>query len=107
MAQCTITATAEELYFGNLSACAELEVTFDLQPEERQTRDYPGCPATVELVEWKVTDIDIYDEDGTQIYPPSWGEFVPAIQAWVDKNDEYLVELACDAEAAKAEEWRY
>jgi len=108
MSQCTITATAEELHVGNLSACAELEVAFDMQPAEKQTRDYPGCPATVELTGWILTNIDIY-EDGkiAQVYPPSWGEFWPAIQAWVDKNEQYLSELACEAEAAKAEEWRY
>ena len=112
MTTTTIKATAEELYadvfgVGDLSACAELEVTFDMQPPERATRDYPGCPATVELTGWGVTNIDIYDEDGKQVYPPSWGEFIPAIQLWVDKNETYLGELACEAEAAKAEEWRY
>lgn len=27
----------------------EMEVEFEHQPEERQTREYPGCPASVEI----------------------------------------------------------
>ena len=26
-----------------------IKVCFDAQPEERATRDYPGCPASIEL----------------------------------------------------------
>lgn len=28
----------------------DVEVEFDFQPEERMTRDYPGCPAYIEII---------------------------------------------------------
>ena len=31
----------------------EFEVGFDFQPEEKQTKDYPGCHAAIEGI-WKI-----------------------------------------------------
>lgn len=107
MPQITITTTAEDLHANNWSGVAEIEVTFDLCAPEPQTRNYPGSPGTVEVVDWAVVGVDIYNCDGIQIFPPSWGEFVPAIAQWIDDNDSQLVEDAIEAEAARCEEWRY
>ena len=109
--QTTIKVTAEELYHGDMSADADLSVTFDMQPPERATRDYPGHPATVEVVAWSVDNYSLYDADGNPIVEgpqattPKW--LLCELDSWVENNDQYLVEEACEEEAAKAEDWRY
>jgi hypothetical protein len=129
MSQCTIQATAEELFMGDYSADAEISVTFDMCPPERATRDYPGHPGTVEVVEWEIDEYSVYNPEGDLVVhstprvfrvgavetkqtrtsfklgTPQWVR--DEVAKWVDKNDEYLTELACEAEAAKAEDWRY
>lgn len=37
-----------------------LDVTFDYQPEEKPTRDYPGCAEEVEVQEVIYKGVDIY-----------------------------------------------
>ena len=113
MPQTTIQTTVEELFDPNsdIGADADISVTFDMQPPERATRDYPGCPATVEQVGWAIDSYCLYDDmgnepaEGNMSKTPEWlkGE----IEKWVESNDELLIELACEAEAAKAEDWRY
>lgn len=37
----------------------EVTITFDYQPYERRTRDYPGCPADIT----QITAVDAYDNE--------------------------------------------
>ena len=43
----TTTVVVEEIGKGQQTGI-EFEVEWDIQPEEKQTWDYPGCPATAE-----------------------------------------------------------
>ena len=38
----------------------DVEVIFDYQPEEKPTRDYPGCGEEIEVQKVIYKDIDIY-----------------------------------------------
>jgi hypothetical protein len=107
MSQITIKVTAEELR----NADADLSITFDMQPPERATHSYPGCPATIEQVDWSVDHYTLYDDDGNAIVEgpqattPKW--LLKEINNWIEKNDSLLIEYACEEAAAQAEDWRY
>ena len=47
---------SQKLHIENVDEEIEIEVSFDYQPEENQTRDYPGCSADVEINEVIVVD---------------------------------------------------
>ena len=129
----TIKATAEELFYSphdGYSADAELSVTFDLTPPERATRDYPGHPGVVELIEWELEEWNIYTPDGELVVTSTVREFTvhpkegepittkqdktnfrlgtprwvrDRVAEWVESNDQYLIEQACEAEAEACE----
>jgi len=109
--QHTIFATAEELFHGDISAEADLAVTFDMQPAEPQTRNYPGCPSTVEQVGWSVERYCLYDdngdpiEEGPQATTPKW--LLREIDGWISDNEELLIDQACEEGAEREEDWRY
>lgn len=119
MSRLTIQATAEELFCDDLSACAELSVEFEMTPPEKATRDYPGDPGMVELLEWEVDEITVHYDDyfsvlfhnrnkyGKDIRPSAWSRFIPVISKWVDENEDRLIESAIEKEAEMEEDWRY
>ena len=114
MTQTTVQITIEELYHpnGEVSADADVSVTFDMVPEEKQTRDYPGYPATAELVAWIVDSYSLYNDDtgemieeGLMATTPRW--LRKAIDSHITEFEDDLIEMACEKEAEKAEDWRY
>jgi hypothetical protein len=98
-------ATVEELFKPNsdIGADADIVVTFDASPEEPQTRDYPGCPAVVELVGWAIEHYTLYDadgnptEEGPQARTPAW--LLKEVDGWVESNDQLLIDQACEEDA--------
>jgi hypothetical protein len=114
MSQVTIQATAEELFTdcGQFSADADISVTFDLCPPERATRDYPGHPGVVELTGWAIDSYTIYNQDtghpiveGPQATTPQWVK--DEVAKWVDKNEQSLIDDACEAEAEASDPYNY
>lgn len=104
----TTRITIEELYHENISAEAEVSVTFDLQPEEKPTRNYPGHPATVERIDWKIDSYTLFgavaEVDG---HAPTWLQ--SSVSQRLDDLEQELMEQVCeeasDAEQAAHEEY--
>lgn len=113
----TVKWTVEELFKDGddtISADADIQVTYDLYPEEPMTRDYPGCPSSAELVGWSIDHYNLYDDfgntiaEGPQDTTPEWVK--REVDAWVSSNDGLLVDMACekatdDDEAAREAYW--
>ena len=102
----TIKWTVEELFKDGddtMSADADIQVTYDLYPEEPMTRDYPGCPSSAELVGWSIDHYTLYDDDtglviaeGPQDRTPDW--IKREIDGWVSSNDRLLIDMCCEQE---------
>jgi hypothetical protein len=99
--QISTSVTIEELMCGDKAAEADVTITFDVMPEEKPTRDYPGYPATVELTGWSITHYTLYGNDGTPIMEgpqattPKWVK--AEVDKYVTENEDYLSELACES----------
>lgn len=99
--QITVRMTAEELFNEKetVSADADIAITFDMQPEERRTMDYPGHPATAELVSWELEHYTLYNQEtGNAIDPSCWDKtpqwLLSEIEEWVNDNEHFLTEEA-------------
>ena len=65
--------TLEELG-ANEGKCFEVEIEVELYEEEKQTRNYPGCPASVELLDVRVKTWDNETDTDIQV-EGSWQDF--------------------------------
>jgi len=71
------------------------EVEFDYQPEERETRDYPGCDESYEITAVRVTTGVSVEPTGT-LKPPS--EFPPSRLTVTDITEHLTIEQFEDLE---------
>ena len=86
--------TETEDYNG---AIIELEIHFDYPPEEKQTHDYPGCPAEVELTDIYEIRETIWKGDPKKI--DVWDEFCEndeLMDKWESECLEYYEQQQCD-----------
>lgn len=87
----------------------EVEMEFDYQPEEPQTRNYPGCPASVEITGLKGSIVGIWDGVGQVIMPIEPVEIVDLdeiIDIHVNtKSDKLMRQLeeACEKDVSDQE----
>lgn len=56
----TVTVTVT-LPIDDVEVDCELSVSYDWQPYERQTHDYPGCDACVDIYSVKSGSVEIFD----------------------------------------------
>lgn len=45
--------------------CLSLDIVYDLYPEEKRTRDYPGCPGYIDINEVIITKVE--DQSGKSV----------------------------------------
>lgn len=109
-AETTVEELEIELGDGYWADWCEVEVEIDVQPEEKQTHEYPGCPASAEITNLVVKKVYVTDDHGDEA---TWNQehacklVNTALEdrGWANDQDDWALDTVSEREQGLADEY--